>query len=300
MEIETLRLDVPFEKPDFVYVYFLDSEVMIDAGFCSKEHADKISEFGPKIALVTHHHVDHVGYLFFSEIDAYMHPIERELIYLYESPQFFLNQQFEICEIYGVPEEYVRTLELISFLKLKLHAKVHEIQGGIGRLKAIHVPGHTAGHTCFFVDNALFSGDAILSDTTPNLGLYLNYQYGLEDYLLALEKLKSMEIEVIYPAHERRIYDVSGRIEYLKEHYLQRTAEVLEILGDEPMSVESIANEIDWSQGKYESLSPFDKYLAILETLSYLRFLRKRGLVREVRSPVKFIKVTYPNQKVDL
>lgn len=299
MEIETIKLELPLEKPDFVYIYFLDSEIMIDAGFCSKEHAERISEFRPKFALITHHHVDHVGYLFFSEIEAYLHPIEKELLYLYESPQFFLERQFEVCEMYGLPKEYVRTLEIISLLRLKLHAKVQAMQEGIGRFKTIHVPGHTAGHTCFFIDNALFSGDAILSDTTPNLGLYLNYQYGLEDYLMALERLKKLEIEVIYPAHERRIYDVSSRIEGLIEHYLQRTAEVLEILGDEPMSVESVAKEIDWSHGKYESLNPLDKYLAILETLSYLRFLRKRGLVWEVGSPAKFIKVPYRDQKVD-
>ena len=293
MEIETLKLEAPFEKPDFVYVYFLNSEVLVDGGFCSSEHAEKISEFEPKFALITHHHIDHVGYLFFSDIEAYLHPIERELIYLYEKPHFFLDRQLGICDIYGIPKEYVKTLEVISLLRLKLQARVHELKEKFGRINAIHVPGHTAGHMCFLIDNALFSGDAILSDTTPNLGLYLDYPYGLEDYLMALQRLKGLEIEVIYPAHERRINDPLRRIEDLIEHYTRRTEEVLEILGEEPMSVESIAREIRWSQGKYESLNPFDRYLAILETLAYLNYLKKKGLVRELGTPLKFIRISH-------
>jgi glyoxylase-like metal-dependent hydrolase (beta-lactamase superfamily II) len=296
VEIETLKLEAPFEKPDFVYVYFINSEVMFDGGFCSAEHAEKISEFEPKFALITHHHIDHVGYLFFSDIEAYLHPVERELIYLYEKPHFFLDRQLRICDMYGVPKEYVKTLEVISLLRLKLQARVHELKEKFGSINAIHVPGHTAGHMCFLIDNALFSGDAILSDTTPNLGLYLDYPYGLEDYLMALHRLKGLEIEVIYPAHERRINDATQRIEDLIEHYTRRTEEVLEILGEKPLSVESIAKEIKWSQGKYDSLNPFDRYLAVLETLAYLNFLKKKGLVRELGDPLKFIRISSHSQ----
>lgn len=291
MEVETLKLEVPFGKPDLVYVYLVDSEVLIDGGFCSKEHAEKISELGAKVALVTHHHVDHVGYLFFSEIDAYLHPIEKELVYIYERPQLFVKRQLEICEKYGVPSEYVKTLEMISLLNLKLKAKLNALQESVVGFEAIHVPGHTAGHTCFYRDHALFSGDAILSDTTPNLGLYPEYPYGLQEYLEALEKLKKMEIEVIYPAHERRIDNVEERIESLIEHYMGRTAEALEILSEEPKSVESIAREIKWSQGKYDNLNPLDRYLAILETLSYLKFLERMGKAKEVGSPRRFVKL---------
>jgi len=59
------------------------------------------------------------------------------------------------------------------------------------------------------------------------------------------------------------------------------------------MSVESIAREIRWSQGKYESLNPFDRYLAILETLAYLNYLKKKGLVRELGTPLKFIRISH-------
>ncbi|MDI9643065.1 MAG: MBL fold metallo-hydrolase [Archaeoglobaceae archaeon] len=291
MEIETLALEIPFAKPDLVYVYFIDSEIMIDGGFCSQEHADKISEFEPKGVLITHHHVDHVGYLFFSEIESYLHPIERRLIEIYEKPQIFLERQYQICRKFGIPIEYPKTLEILSSLKLNILSKISELKEQNFGFKPIHVPGHTPGHTCFYRDNALFSGDAILSETTPNLGLYLDYPYGVEDYLRALRELRKLEIEVIYPAHEKRIYDVVERIDSLIEHYTQRTIEVLEILDYKPMLAEDVAKEIEWAEGRYEDLNPFDRYLALLETLSYLRSLEKKGFVKSTGNPTVFLKI---------
>jgi hypothetical protein len=42
VEIKTLKLDVPLGNPEFVYVYLVDSEVLIDGGFCSEESAERI------------------------------------------------------------------------------------------------------------------------------------------------------------------------------------------------------------------------------------------------------------------
>ncbi|MEG9194931.1 MAG: MBL fold metallo-hydrolase [Candidatus Methanoglobus sp.] len=290
MEIETLKLDVPLGNPEFVYVYLVDSEVLIDGGFCSEESAERISEVEPKHALITHHHVDHIGYIFFSEISAFLHPFERSLIYIYETPWIFVERQQRICERYGIPKDYVKPLEVLSFMKLRLRAKIEDLGNkSVFGFTPIHVPGHSPGHMCFLRDNALFSGDAILSDTTPNLSFYPEFPYGLREYLSALEKLKKLDVEVVYPAHERRILDLRDRIECLIQHYTQRTAEVLELIKKNPMTVEEIAKNIKWSPGDYEKLDLFDKYLALLETLSYLRYLKEEGKAIETETrPARF------------
>lgn len=291
MEIETLRLDLPLESPEYVNVYLIDSEVLIDGGFCSQESADKISELEPKYALITHHHVDHLGYIFFSDLTAFLHPIEKSLINIYETPWVFVERQKEVFERYGIPKEYAKPIEILSFLKLRLRAKVEDLNEEILGFKAIHVPGHSPGHMCFYRDNALFSGDAILSDTTPNLSFYPEFPFGLRDYIKALKELKKLEVEVVYPAHEKKIYDLNDRIEFLIQHYTQRTLEVLELIKNGPMTVEEIARNIKWSHGDYEKLNIFDKFLALLETLSYLRFLKEEGKVKETTtSPAKFYK----------
>lgn len=291
MEIETLKIELPLGNPEFVYVYLVDSEVLIDGGFCSQESAENIAELEPRYALITHHHVDHLGYIFFSEVQAFLHPIEKSLIYIYETPWVFVEKLYEICEKYGISKNYVKPLEVLSLLKLRLRAKVRDTTDEILGFKALHVPGHSPGHMCFYRDNALFSGDAILSDTTPNLSYYPEFPYGLREYLNALERLKELEVEVVYPAHERKIYDLPDRIDSLRQHYSQRTAEVLELIKDNPMTLEEIAQNIKWSHGDYKKLSNFEKCLALLETLSYLRFLREEGKAKEMETiPAKFYK----------
>ncbi|MEM0203283.1 MAG: hypothetical protein QXO16_04795 [Archaeoglobaceae archaeon] len=101
-----------------------------------------------------------------------------------------------------------------------------------------------------------------------------------------------MEIEVIYPAHERRINDPINRIDALIEHYKGRVREVLEIL-EKPLEVEEIARRVKWSVD-YEKLDPFNRLLANLETLAYLSFLKEKGLVREVQDGrIKFVRTSF-------
>ncbi|MEM0203285.1 MAG: hypothetical protein QXO16_04805 [Archaeoglobaceae archaeon] len=42
MDVEVLELEIPFENPSSVFVYLLDSRILIDAGFCSIDNAEKI------------------------------------------------------------------------------------------------------------------------------------------------------------------------------------------------------------------------------------------------------------------
>ncbi|MEM4472581.1 MAG: MBL fold metallo-hydrolase [Archaeoglobaceae archaeon] len=279
MDVEILELEIPFKNPSSVYVYLLDSRVLVDAGFCSTSNVEKIAELEPELCVITHHHIDHVGYAFFSDIPFYLSKTEAELIKIYENPKTFLDWQREVCRRYGIPESYLKPLEILQMLNLKLKGKIKYAEK-LECLEFIVIPGHSPGHLCILKDNALFSGDAILSETTPNLSFYQHFPAGLEDYISSLERLKNLEIEVIYPAHEKRIYDPIDRIEALIDHYKQRLIEVVEIL-EKPSSVEEIARNIKWTV-KYEKLDPFNKYLANLETLAYLRYLKNRGIVKEI------------------
>lgn len=289
MEIEILELEIPFRDPDSAFVYLLDSKILIDAGFCSIDNAERISELEPEVAVVTHHHVDHVGYLFFSDIPFYMHPVEIELVKIYEKPEIFIDWQKETFEKYGINSEYLKPLEILSKLRLRIRGSLRSFEDL--KLQTIVVPGHSPGHICVFADNALFSGDAILSRTTPNLSFYPHFGAGLGEYLVALENIKRMEVEVIYPAHEKKIDDPVERIDALIEHYMERLQEVLEIL-EEPLEVEEIAKRVSWSVD-YEKLDPLNKLLANLETLAYLGFLESRGLVKVIQNTkIKFFRTS--------
>ncbi len=278
MQIEPVKLKLPFADPNVAYVYLIDDEIVVDGGFCSREHAEIIEELCRRV-LITHHHIDHVGVVFFSEVEAFIHPLEREFIEMYTIPNKFTEFYSGVCRMFSIPTKYVEPLRIIDLMKLSIKAKIAYVQDL--DFNIIHVPGHTPGHVCVLVDNCLISGDAIMSKTTPNVGYYPGFNV-MEKYLRALENLLKKDIEVIYPAHEKPIYDVEGCISALIEHYNTRINEVYESVDNVPKTVLEIAKDVRWSSGSFEKLDDFNKFLALSETLSCLEYLENRGFIKRV------------------
>src|SRR6266498_2448130 len=75
------------------------------------------------------------------------------------------------------------------------------------QLLAVHTPGHTPGHLCFYEERTglLLSGDHVLPRITANVSLHP--QSGsdpLGDYLASLERLRKYADSLVLPAHEWR------------------------------------------------------------------------------------------------
>lgn len=284
MEVESIRIKLPLNDPEYVYVYLLNSEVLIDAGFCSKDSAEELYE-NTKVdkVLLTHHHMDHTGLLFFKEVEAYLHPIEKELLGLYQSPEKFVKIYEKISTLYDFPEYYVRSFSLISSFRLDIKARLNVFGENVFGLEVIHTPGHTPGHVCFYRDKVLFGGDMVLSNTTTHIGYYPHYSGNpVGDHVGSLIKLSKLEIDVIYPAHEKPIKNPEKRIHDLLEHYLERANEVYSLLSTEPKKVVEIAKSIKWSTGDFEDLDYFNRMLALHETVAYLTHLKEQKKAKEV------------------
>ncbi|MEM0203284.1 MAG: hypothetical protein QXO16_04800 [Archaeoglobaceae archaeon] len=58
-----------------------------------------------------------------------MHPIEIELLKVYEEPKTFLDWQKEICKRYSIDLEYLKPLEILSKLKLKVRGSLKSFEG---------------------------------------------------------------------------------------------------------------------------------------------------------------------------
>jgi glyoxylase-like metal-dependent hydrolase (beta-lactamase superfamily II) len=105
-----------------------------------------------------------------------------------------------------------------------------------GTLVAVHTPGHTPEHLCYhWLDrNALFAGDHLLGsgDTT----WVAEYPGCVADYLASLERLRTIDLEVIYPAHGPPLEDPASALDRYERHRRYRIRQVEEALERHPGS----------------------------------------------------------------
>ncbi|MBO8180733.1 MAG: MBL fold metallo-hydrolase [Archaeoglobus sp.] len=286
MEVEIVKLKTPFTDLDHTYVYVVNSEIMVDGGFCNPQNAEKLEEFDVKRRIITHHHIDHVGLVFYSKKDVEIHKRELEFLEIYSKPEKFIEDYKRLFRIYGANENYADTLRVIMAMKLTKKARLLEL---IEDNQIIDTPGHTAGHISVLIDGCLFSGDFILSRTTPNVSFYPTYTSGVSDYLRSLEKCLKLDISEIFPAHEKRIKDPEKRITQLIEHYTSRALEVFDAVNSGYRTLEEIASEINWSIGNFRKFDDFNKFMALCETLAFLYYLREIGKVEEEKADGRVI-----------
>ena len=93
-------------------------------------------------------------------------------------------------------------------------------------LRAIHTPGHTSNHLCFWLDEqrALFTGDHIMgwstSVITPPDG-------NMRDYLASLQRVNDLAPAVLWPTHGAPVTDGKPFVDAFLRHRLDREAGVL-------------------------------------------------------------------------
>jgi glyoxylase-like metal-dependent hydrolase (beta-lactamase superfamily II) len=98
-------------------------------------------------------------------------------------------------------------------------------QGSI-ELVAVHTPGHTRDHLCFFErdERTLYTGDHILNGTTsvvhPGEG-------DMSDYMESLRRVRELQPLTILPGHGERVGDAAALIDEYIAHRLEREAQVI-------------------------------------------------------------------------
>lgn len=99
-----------------------------------------------------------------------------------------------------------------------------------GVLVAVHTPGHTEDHLCFHwpEGQAFFAGDMLLGegDTT----WVAEYPGCVGDYFESLERLRTFQPRVIYPAHGPPLEDAVAAIDRFERHRRERVRQVEDAL----------------------------------------------------------------------
>jgi glyoxylase-like metal-dependent hydrolase (beta-lactamase superfamily II) len=139
--------------------------------------------------------------------------------------------------------------------------------------QVVELPGHADGHLGFLRNGVLVSGDHLLRNISPAVGLYPDSRPDpLGDYLVSLERTIELAPRIVYPGHGEPIDDVAARARELIEHHrarLDTTAAALSAAGRS-------AYEVSLSLFG-EDLSPTQRRFAVAETLSHLERLVREG-----------------------
>jgi len=314
--IHQIKVPMPAESAlDHVNIYLVEGtkgNLLIDTGMDTPEafgalrDALKFGGFGFKditLIMATHIHPDHYGMVDklkqLSGANVALSEIEAGLIdSRYMQTDDLLNQVKQLLESNGVPEG-----ELIEFAEASMAIKQftgvvkpdimlkdgEKITVATSEFKVIVTPGHSPGHICLYEPKRklLFSGDHILPDIFPHVGLHpQSGENPLGDFFNSIEALGQLEVNFIFPGHGSVFSGFNLRLSELSYYHEQRQRAIMLIIGDDTKSAYQIATEIPWMPDgeaiKFDKLPTFGKRLAVMETLAHLKLLMTEGKAEKV------------------
>ena len=298
------RVEVPLPNSPlkFLNAYVIrssDRNLMIDTGLNRKECFDAV-QFGLQhLAIdlaktdffITHLHADHFGLL--------------SKLVTGTSKVFFNRPETELIEASGWWERMMAYAVRNGFPEKELREAIQshpgrkfgsewvpeinvlqdgdEIIAGNYSFQCVSTPGHSMGHTCLYEPNKkiLVAGDHILIDITPNIQCWSEEQNPLQDYLVSLDKVYDLEVDLVLPGHRRLIADHKARMTELKDHHEKRLREVLSILGKGSRTAFQAASQMTWDLDcqSWDEFPLAQKWFATGEAIAHLRYLERKGLI---------------------
>jgi glyoxylase-like metal-dependent hydrolase (beta-lactamase superfamily II) len=135
------------------------------------------------------------------------------------------------------------------------------VRGGGVELRAVHAPGHSADHLCFFVpqERALFTGDTVLGRGTS----FIDPPDG--------DLAKYLAPRTIYPGHGPVLLDGTAALQGYLEHRRERERQVLAELAQGPRTVDALVAAI------YAAYPQEVRPLAARSVTAHLRKLEAEG-----------------------
>jgi glyoxylase-like metal-dependent hydrolase (beta-lactamase superfamily II) len=292
--------------------------VLIDTGWDDPTSWDTLTaglgSLGVSVAeihgvVITHHHPDHHG-LSGQVRDASgawiaMHAADSEVVRRTREaePGLWLEYLADKLTRAGTPEAHIEPLRaarasggMRTLPGLRAALPDREIVPGElldlagRRLRAIWTPGHTPGHVCLHLEEThpanrpgngrLFSGDHLLPEITPHIGLYedpddTTVTDPLGDYLDSLERVGRLDPAEVLPAHQYAFPDAASRVRELLAHHEERLTGLLALLA-EPLTPWQVAERMEWNR-PWEQIPYGSRNIAVSEAEAHLRRLVKLG-----------------------
>jgi glyoxylase-like metal-dependent hydrolase (beta-lactamase superfamily II) len=148
------------------------------------------------------------------------------------------------------------------------HGDEVEVDGK--RIVAVATPGHTSNHLCFAYEGALLTGDHVMGWSTT---VVVPPDGDMADYMRSLDKLRSRDDRVYFPAHGPPVTDPARYVRHLVGHRMQREKQILTLVGEQPRPIPDIV------ANAYPGLDSRLVVAAGGSVFAHLLDLERRGLV---------------------
>lgn len=174
--------------------------LLIDTGLGICNIADEVFKLTdkPVAAVATHIHWDHIGgHKYFPDFYAHgqeLNWLQGEFPLSLETIKGMVVDRCDLPEGCNV-DDYV----LFQGTPTKILRDGDTINLGGRCVQALHTPGHSPGHLCFWepARGFLFTGDLVYKDT-----LFAYYpSTDPQAYLTSLEKVAALPVQRVFPAH---------------------------------------------------------------------------------------------------
>ena len=283
--------------------------LLIDTGFrrpaCKEALLSGLSELGEDPCdfdiFLTHLHADHSGNssdilgsgrrILISETDAkWLEKLPLDGTKRYGDGWVWSRERDTLT---GMPELMIDNMEKLNPALMFAppggvhYTYVHDgemLNVGGYSLQCVMTPGHTPGHMCLWDEKIglMFTGDHVLFDITPNIGIWPGVPDPLGSYLDSLRFTRRYPVKEALPGH-RKTGVFHARIDELLLHHDNRLAEVVRIIGGEPgLSAYDVASKMRWKIRAHDwnDFPDSQKIFAIGECQSHLDYLLLRDKIR--------------------
>ncbi|MGW3140992.1 MBL fold metallo-hydrolase [Streptomyces sp. NPDC001139] len=333
--IRSVRVPIPDNPLGHTLVYVVDTDrgpVLIDTGWDDPDAwsvlAEGLRACGTDVShihgvVITHHHPDHHGLSGkvreASGAWVAMHAADTAIVRRTREtrPGRWFTYMTAKLTAAGAPEEHIaplrapdpRATALPGFSPALpdreiVPGELLDLPGR--RLRAIWTPGHTPGHVCLHLEEEhpsrlpghgrLFSGDHLLPEITPHIGLYEDPDDAtvtdpLGDYLDSLERVGRLAPAEVLPAHQHAFTDGPARVGELLAHHEERLTGILGLLAA-PLTPWQLAERMEWNR-PWEQIPYGSRNIAVSEAEAHLRRLVKLGRAEAVpgSDPVTYVAV---------
>ncbi|MEE9208280.1 MAG: MBL fold metallo-hydrolase [Gemmatimonadota bacterium] len=142
------------------------------------------------------------------------------------------------------------TLERLNLTGRPLADGAPVVPGDLdGSIVAMHTPGHSSDHVCFFLEGAraVFTGDLVLGTGTSAI----LYPDGcVTEYLASLQRLERVDPVFLLPGHGPLVKNATEKLREYSEHRLNREQQILGAVTAGASTLAAVREEV------YGSLAP--------------------------------------------